>query len=123
MLEDCFPSSTKEYKHVQHEDCDLQVDHFSRKSPSQSSVISPLQQMCVFRIACFNLSNVAMLLLLLERLSTSDTNKNICHAVSSHIKQQLRLMQIVHFQVPFRRIKLTGGSGHFDAYDTSGPQV
>ena len=26
-------------------------------------------------------------------------------------------------QVPFRRINLTGGSGYFDAYDTSGPQV
>lgn len=26
-------------------------------------------------------------------------------------------------QVPFRRIQLTGGSGVFDVYDTSGPQA
>lgn len=26
-------------------------------------------------------------------------------------------------QVPFRRVQLTGGSGLFDVYDTSGPQV
>ena len=26
-------------------------------------------------------------------------------------------------QVPFRRVTLSGGSGHFDIYDTSGPQV
>lgn len=26
-------------------------------------------------------------------------------------------------QVPFRRVKLSGGSGHLDLYDTSGPEV
>jgi hypothetical protein len=36
--------------------------------------------------------------------------------------------EIVHeesghsLKVPFRRIHLTGDSGHFDTYDTSGPQ-
>ena len=30
---------------------------------------------------------------------------------------------LILLQVPFRRVQLSGGSGHFDIYDTSGPEA
>ena len=86
-FEDCFPSSEKLYKTVEHDGSTLQV---TENSPVCSPPPPPKSGACV--------------------------EGGDLHLPPALGRPPLRS------QVPFRRVTLTGGSGVFDIYDTSGPQ-